>query len=87
MGGRLSFGYRITPDLSISAGVTGQNVDITDARDETVLADILGDSPDPRSLAEHIFLLLEGGIVHRGIDGDDHRLTHARRIVEDLVAA
>lgn len=44
MGGRLSFGYRITPDLSISAGVTGQNVDITDARDETVLADILGDN-------------------------------------------
>ena len=39
-----SFGYRITPDLSISAGVTGQNVDITDARDETVLADILGDN-------------------------------------------
>lgn len=54
---------------------------------EGLLADILGDSPDPRSLAEHIFLLLEGGIVHRGIDGDDHRLTHARRIVEDLVAA
>lgn len=27
LGGRLSFGYRITPDLSISAGISGQNVD------------------------------------------------------------
>ncbi|QPS35220.1 TetR/AcrR family transcriptional regulator [Brevibacterium casei] len=52
---------------------------------EGLLADILGDSPDPRSLAEHIFLLLEGGIVHRGIDGDDRRLVRARRLVEDLV--
>ncbi|MEM6363273.1 MAG: outer membrane protein assembly factor, partial [Planctomycetota bacterium] len=29
LGGRLSFGYRITPDLSVSAGVTGQNVEIS----------------------------------------------------------
>lgn len=29
VGGRLSFGYRITPDLSISAGLSGQNVEIT----------------------------------------------------------
>ena len=28
LGGRLSFGYRITPDLSISAGITGQRVDM-----------------------------------------------------------
>ncbi|MFK8112544.1 MAG: outer membrane protein assembly factor [Rubripirellula sp.] len=32
MGGRLSFGYRITPDLSVSAGISGQNVDITNPR-------------------------------------------------------
>ena len=46
MGGRLSFGYRITPDLSISAGVTGQNVAITDPRDATEpeLAAVLGDN-------------------------------------------
>ncbi|MCH2131785.1 MAG: BamA/TamA family outer membrane protein [Pirellulaceae bacterium] len=29
LGGRLSFGYRITPDLSISAGITGQRVDMS----------------------------------------------------------
>lgn len=29
MGGRLSFGYRITPDLSISAGLSGQNVELS----------------------------------------------------------
>jgi outer membrane protein insertion porin family len=29
MGGRLSFGFRITPALSISAGLGGQNVEIT----------------------------------------------------------
>ncbi|TWU27199.1 Translocation and assembly module TamA precursor [Novipirellula galeiformis] len=32
LGGRLSFGYRITPDLSISMGVSGQSVDITRPR-------------------------------------------------------
>lgn len=29
VGGRLSFGYRVTPDLSVSAGVTGQAVDLS----------------------------------------------------------
>ncbi|WP_442507009.1 BamA/OMP85 family outer membrane protein [Novipirellula sp. SH528] len=32
LGGRLSFGYRITPDLSISLGISGQSVDITNPR-------------------------------------------------------
>ncbi|TWU65520.1 Translocation and assembly module TamA precursor [Crateriforma conspicua] len=32
LGGRLSFGYRITPDLSISLGISGQNVDVTNPR-------------------------------------------------------
>ncbi|MEM9645426.1 MAG: BamA/TamA family outer membrane protein [Planctomycetota bacterium] len=32
LGGRLSFGYRLTPDLSITAGISGQNVDITRPR-------------------------------------------------------
>ncbi|EKU45264.1 TetR/AcrR family transcriptional regulator [Brevibacterium sp. LS14] len=52
---------------------------------EALLADILAGSSDSRSLAEHVFLLLEAGIVHRGIDGDDRRLVRARRLVEDLV--
>lgn len=28
LGGRVSFGYRVTPDLSVSTGITGQNVKI-----------------------------------------------------------
>lgn len=46
LGGRLSFGYRITPDLSISAGVTGQNVEISNPSIGGVpqLDDVLGDN-------------------------------------------
>ncbi len=36
LGGRLSFGYRITPDLSIAAGVSGQSVDISRLRTNLV---------------------------------------------------
>lgn len=32
LGGRLAFGYRITPDLSVSAGISGQSVRITRPR-------------------------------------------------------
>ncbi len=32
LGGRLAFGYRVTPDLSLSVGVSGQNVDISRPR-------------------------------------------------------
>ncbi|WP_231617744.1 BamA/OMP85 family outer membrane protein [Novipirellula aureliae] len=32
LGGKLSFGYRITPDLSVSVGFSGQNVEISNAR-------------------------------------------------------
>ncbi len=32
LGGRLAFGYRVTPDLSVSAGISGQSVDITQPR-------------------------------------------------------
>lgn len=40
---------------------------------------------DHAALAEHVFLLLEGAVVHRGIDDDDHRLVAARAMVEDLL--
>jgi outer membrane protein insertion porin family len=46
LGGRLAFGYRITPDLSVSAGVTGQNVNI-DPSPSTVdprITDVAGDN-------------------------------------------
>ena len=32
LGGRLSFGYRITPDLSLSVGFSGQNVEVSRIR-------------------------------------------------------
>lgn len=46
LGGRLSLGYRVTPDLSLSAGVTGQNVKIHRPRILGVpeLDNVLGDN-------------------------------------------
>ncbi|PHQ33800.1 BamA/OMP85 family outer membrane protein [Rhodopirellula bahusiensis] len=46
LGGRASFGYRVTPDLSVSLGMSGQNVEITDPRVNTVpeLNAVLGDN-------------------------------------------
>lgn len=46
LGGRVSFGYRVTPDLSVSTGVTGQNVKIHRPRILGVqpLDDVLGDN-------------------------------------------
>jgi len=32
LGGRLAFGYRLTPDISVSLGLTGDNVKISDPR-------------------------------------------------------
>lgn len=45
LGGRLAFGYRITPDLSINAGVSGQNVEINTPRTgPAALTDVIGDN-------------------------------------------
>lgn len=44
------------------------------------------DESDPKRLAEHLFLLLEGAIAHRGIDGDKTLLMTARQIAENLVS-
>lgn len=45
-GGRLAFGYRVTPDLSVSAGISAQNVRITQPRFNSVpqLNEVLGDN-------------------------------------------
>lgn len=32
LGGRLAFGYRLTPDLSVSAALRAENIDVTDPR-------------------------------------------------------
>jgi outer membrane protein insertion porin family len=46
LGGRISFGYRVTPDLSLSTGINGQNVEVSNPRVNTVqeLNDVLGDT-------------------------------------------
>ena len=46
LGGRVAFGYRVTPDLSVAFGVGGQNVDITRPRIRNVqpLEDVLGNN-------------------------------------------
>ncbi|WP_026453338.1 TetR/AcrR family transcriptional regulator [Saccharomonospora iraqiensis] len=40
---------------------------------------------DQHALAETLFLLLEGGIAQRGIDGDERLLTRARDHARDLL--
>ncbi|GAA2102757.1 helix-turn-helix domain-containing protein [Brevibacterium salitolerans] len=50
---------------------------------------VRGDRPDiddPEQLAEHLYLLLEGAIAHRGIDGDAVRLACVRQLAERLAA-
>ncbi len=46
LGGRVSFGYRVTPDLSVSTGITGQSVRVHNPRIAGVqpLDDVLGSS-------------------------------------------
>lgn len=45
LGGRLAFGYRVTPDLSLTVGVSGQNVDIATIRTgPTQLTSVIGDN-------------------------------------------
>ena len=46
LGGRLSFGYRVTPDLSVSLGISGQNVEVSNPSINGVpsLDDALGDN-------------------------------------------
>ena len=51
-----------------------------------LLAEDLPAGSDGDALAEHVFLLLEGGIAHRGLDQDVHRLREGRSFARDLVA-
>ncbi len=50
-----------------------------------LLAEDRPDLEDRESVAEHLFLLLEGAIALRGIDRDDHRLVEARRLAAELL--
>ncbi|SCG72402.1 transcriptional regulator, TetR family [Micromonospora humi] len=52
------------------------------------LAELLqGEVDDPDATADHLFLLLEGGVAHRGVDRHDHLLSAARTMAERLVGA
>jgi len=42
---------------------------------------------EPQTTAEHLFLLLDGAIAHRGIDGDDRLSRRARNIAAQLLDA
>ncbi|MCP3425591.1 TetR/AcrR family transcriptional regulator [Rothia sp. AR01] len=43
------------------------------------------DAENPEALTEHLFLLLEGAIAHRGLDGDATSLASARGLAEHLL--
>lgn len=64
------------------------------ARVQELLTELLAEDVNAEAapaLAEHVFLLLEGAVAHRGLDGDDHRLRSARelaaRLIEDHTSA
>lgn len=44
------------------------------------------DVTDPAAVADHLFLLLEGGVAQRGIDGDGRMLAVARETAARLVS-
>lgn len=51
---------------------------------QLVRADLPG-SNATEVIADHLFLLLEGALAHRGIDGDDRLLTAAKRIAKSII--
>jgi AcrR family transcriptional regulator len=40
------------------------------------------EAPDPEGLGEHLFLLVEGGVVTAGVEGSPERLRRARSLAE-----
>ncbi len=42
---------------------------------------------DAQAVAGHLFLLVEGGVVSAGLDGDSEQLRHARRVAELVLDA
>jgi outer membrane protein insertion porin family len=72
LGGRFAFGYRLTPDLSVSAGVRMENVEISDPRVNTSpqlnasLGDTdlyIGNVAVVRDTRDHPFLPTEGNFT------------------------
>lgn len=52
--------------------------------EELIRADCPGVN-EPERTADHLFLLLEGAIAHRGVDGDDHLLVTARKLATRIL--
>ncbi|MDY6998904.1 MAG: TetR/AcrR family transcriptional regulator [Actinomycetota bacterium] len=50
-----------------------------------LVAEDLPDRKDARRTAEHLFLLAEGAIVHRGLDDSPEPMNTAREIARDLL--
>jgi AcrR family transcriptional regulator len=51
------------------------------------LKDLPGRPGQARAMAEHLAFLLEGAMARAGLEGDDVRLEHARRIASGLLEA
>lgn len=54
------------------------------------LEELIAEDPEvsqPDQLAEHLFLLLEGAVAHRGLDGSPDRLNRARALAAQLLTA
>ena len=52
-----------------------------------LVAEDRSDPAEARRLAEHVFLLVEGAIVHRGLDDSTQPMDTARDIARDLLNA
>jgi AcrR family transcriptional regulator len=44
------------------------------------------EAPDPEQLGEHLFLLVEGGVVSAGLQGDPERLQRARSLAQLILS-
>jgi AcrR family transcriptional regulator len=55
---------------------------------EQALVDLVAEAgvADARAVGEHLYLLVEGGVVSAGLDGNPERLVHARRLAEAILA-
>ena len=65
-----------------------ESVRVHKADVEQILVDLVTEAGvhDARLVAEHLYLLLEGGVVSAGLDGNPERLVHARRLAESILA-
>ena len=54
---------------------------------EQLLVDLVAKAgvPDARAVGEHLYLLVEGGVVSAGLDGNPERLARARHLAETIL--